>query len=113
MLAGAALYLHSWRGEALFQNEVVGVDGAQGVQAVAGEGQESTGLVRPALIRLEDGRVRTGPLQRHRGHRSGDATTGDQGLLPAVHAPSFPATKRRQSLSVRAQIRNVAGPRPI
>src|SRR5215210_898523 len=91
----------------------MGVDGAQGVQAVAGEGQESPGVVRTARVCLVDDRVHTGLLQGHRGDRSGYATTDDQGLLRATHEISFPGAKIRQSLSVSAQIRNVAALLPM
>ena len=101
------------RREALFQHEVVGVDSAQGVQAVAGEGKESAGVVRAARVRLVDDRIEAGALQRHRGYRSGYATADDQGLLRACHAPFFPGAKIRQSLSVMDQIKNAAGLLPM
>src|SRR5918993_196807 len=74
MLARAVLYLHPRRGETLLQQEVMGVDGAQGVQAVAGEGKKSAGVVRATRVRLVDDRVHAGAPERHRGHRSCDAT---------------------------------------
>src|SRR5215211_7824509 len=113
VFAGAALDRHTRRGEALGQHEVVGVDGAQGVQAVAGEGQESAGVVRTASVRFVDDRVYSGAPERHRGHRSGDAPADNEDLLRASHAPFFLGAKMRQSLSVSAQIRNVAGLPPM
>src|SRR5215203_2338757 len=62
VLADAVLDLHTRRGEALGEHEVVGVNGAQGIEAVAGEGQEGTGLVRTARIRFVDHGVDTGTL---------------------------------------------------
>src|SRR5215211_978081 len=91
----------------------MGVDRAQGVQAVAGEGEERAGVVRAARIRLVDNRVYSSLPQRHRGHRTGHAPADDQSFLRAAHEPSFPGAKIRQSLSVIAQIRNVAGLLPM
>src|SRR5215207_542111 len=91
----------------------MGVDGAQGVQAVAGEGQESAGVVSAARVRFVDDRIHTGSLQRHRGDRSGDAPAYYQGLLRASHGPSFPGAKIRPSLSVIAQIKNVTALPPM
>src|SRR5215203_3306205 len=113
VLAGAALDLHARRRETFVHHEILGVDGAQGVEAVAGEGQESAGVVRAARVRFVDDRVYTGALQRHCGDRSGYATTDDQGPLRATHEFSFPGAKIRQSLSVSAQIRNVAALLPM
>src|SRR5918998_3966730 len=113
VLAGTVLDRHAWRGEALGQHEVMGVDGAQGVQAVAGEGQESADVIGAARVRLVDDRVHSSLPQRHRGDRSGDTSADDQGFLRAAHAPSFPGPKVRQSLSVIAQIKNVTALPPM
>src|SRR5215208_5905572 len=91
----------------------MGVDCAQGVQAVAGEGEERAGVVRTARVRLVDDRVYSSLPERHRGDRPGDAAADDQGPLRAAHEPFFPGAKVRQSLSVTAQSRNVAALLPM
>src|SRR5215208_5243818 len=91
----------------------MGVDCAQGVQAVAGEGEERAGVVRTARVRIVDDRVYSSLPERHRGYRSGDTAADDQGFLRAAHELFFPGAKIRQSLSVTAQSRNVAAMLPI
>src|SRR5918993_2169832 len=56
VFAGAVLDRHARRGEALGHHEVVGIYGAQGVQAIAGEGEESAGAIRAVCVRLVDDR---------------------------------------------------------
>jgi hypothetical protein len=74
-------------GEAGVQHRPVGVDGAQGVQAVAGHRQVGADLLGGLRVGLVDDCLDTGALQRHRGHRAGDAPTDDQGL-PMMVLPS-------------------------
>src|ERR671916_145616 len=115
-LAHAALDLHARRGEALGEREALGVDGAQGVEAVAGEGEEGANLVRAVRVRLVDDSLDAGPPQRHRGHRPGDAAAHDEGPaspLCLVHASSSLGPKILHRRSVTAQIKNARTPPPM
>ena len=93
----------------------MGVDGAQGVHAVAGEGEEGAGGVSAARVRLVDFGLYAGPSQRHRGRRTGDAAADDEGLAflarGVAHAAFLPGPKAFHRRSVIAQIENARTPR--
>src|SRR4029453_5139408 len=69
-----------WARGSLPPAPLVGVDRAQRVEAVGGEAEVRADLLGGPRIRFVDDRVDPGALQRHRGHRTGDAAPDDQGL---------------------------------
>jgi hypothetical protein len=66
--------------EAGGQHRLVGTDGPQGVEPVAGHGEVGAGVAAAGPVGLEDLGVDAGVLERHGGDRAGDAAPGDQSL---------------------------------
>ena len=62
-------------------HRVAQVEDVEGRQAVDGQREERPDAVGAVAVSLVDNRVDAGPLQRHRGHRTGDPATNDQCLL--------------------------------
>jgi hypothetical protein len=74
--AGGAEQPQPGRGEGGGEHRLVDVDGAQGVLAVGGEGEERPGVVRVFRVGLEDLGADSGLSKRDRGGGAGDAAAG-------------------------------------
>jgi hypothetical protein len=60
----------------------VGIERAQSVETVDGDGEERAGVeARAGVVGFVDDRLDPGALQRHSGYRTGDAAADDQSLL--------------------------------